>query len=172
MWRAQDLGVDLGLGLGLGGDLGLGLGLDLGSGFGGAGRPCRWSSWYRYRYKFYESKDKTLLYQGDLNTSLPGERLNGRVLLGTAFALKALASGKLWQQCAGLHGIAASTAPLAFAARSGPLRLAGGCGAGRGQSQEGGRGRGQGDRGGATKELVVQMIVWSHTLSILSYVHL
>eukprot|EP00964_Phaeocystis_antarctica_P001698 scaffold886_cov57-Phaeocystis_antarctica.AAC.1 len=66
---------------------------------------------------------KTKPYQGDLNTSLPGERLNGRVLLGTAFALKALASRKLWQQCAGLHGIAASTAPLAFAARSGPLRL-------------------------------------------------
>ena len=29
---------------------------------------------YRYRYRFYESKDKP--YQGDLNTSLPGERLH------------------------------------------------------------------------------------------------
>ena len=34
-----------------------------------------------------------------------------------------IAMNSFWQQCAGLHGIAASTAPLAFAARSGPLRL-------------------------------------------------
>lgn len=85
----------------LGVDLGLGLGLggDLGFGLGlDLGSGFGW---------------------GGLGDGL----LGGRVLLGTAFAPKALASGKLWQQCAGLHGIAASTAPLAFAARSGPLRL-------------------------------------------------
>jgi hypothetical protein len=35
-----------------------------------------------------------------------------------AFAPKALASGKLWQQCAGSHRIAASTAPLSLAVGS------------------------------------------------------
>ena len=37
---------------------------------------------YRYRYRFYESKDKP--YQGDLNTSLPGERLHTQSITLTA----------------------------------------------------------------------------------------
>ena len=49
----------------------------------------------------------------------------GRLRRGvlTAFAPKALASAKLWQQCAGSHRIAASAAPLALAVGSGQVLL-------------------------------------------------
>ena len=49
----------------------------------------------------------------------------GRLRRGvlTAFAPKAPASGKLWQQCAGSHRIAASAAPLALAVGSGQVLL-------------------------------------------------
>ena len=46
-----------------------------------------------------------------------------RGVLTAAFAPKALASGKLWQQCAGSHRIAASAAPLALAVGSGQVLL-------------------------------------------------